>query len=171
LRTQPQSVARAASHNGLLAMSSCNSLSVLVLDDDVPFLESFEDLLSQDGHCVYPATSGWAAVEIVRRVPIDLSFLDFDLPDLSGIETLARIRRQRPELPAIFVSGNPSASLERTVLDRGGFALLRKPFDAGQVRGVMREVIYQHRPLRLMFQSLLIQKEFYDGQTQDASVE
>jgi DNA-binding response OmpR family regulator len=127
-------------------MSSGAPLSILVLDDDVPFLESFEDLLSQDGHFVYLATRGFAAVEIVRRFAIDLSFLDYDVPDLSGIETLDRLRRQRPGLPAIFISGNPCASLERTVLDGGGSALLRKPFDAGRVRGVMREVIHRQHP-------------------------
>jgi len=124
--------------------ASGTSLSILILDDDIRFLSSFEDLLTQDGHAVYPATRAQEAVEIVRRVPLDLSFLDFDLQDQNGIEVCVRIQRQRPQLPVVFISGNPSASLERMVLENGGFAFLRKPFGAPEVRGVMREVIYRN---------------------------
>ena len=122
------------------------SLSILILDDDIRFLSSFEDLLTQDGHAVYPATRAQEAVEIVRRVPLDLSFLDFDLQDQNGIEVCVRIQRQRPQLPVVFISGNPSAYLERMVLENGGFAFLRKPFGAPEVRGVMREVICRNNP-------------------------
>jgi len=137
------------------------SLSILVLDDDVPFLESFRDFLVLDGHSVYPTTRGYDAVELVRSVPLDLSFLDFDLPDLDGLETFVRIHRHRPELPAIFLTGNPSSSLERKVLDVGGFALIRKPFDACRLRVMIREATYRQLPIA--------QKETRDGETQDSS--
>jgi len=124
--------------------------SILVLDDDARFLESFEDLLTQDGHAVYAARRGLEAIEIARRVPLDLSFLDFDLPDQNGIDVFTRIQFVRvecqwPELPAIFVSGSPSAVLEDLVREVGGFALLRKTFDAAQVRVVMREVFVRNQ--------------------------
>lgn len=114
---------------------------ILLLDDDLPFLMTLEDLLTQDGHSVFPATCGREAVEIVRRVPLDLSFLDIDLPQESGIEVLCRIHEERPALPAIFITGNPAAGLEEAVLKQGGFALLRKPLDPGLVRGVMRQAV------------------------------
>jgi len=125
-------------------MVSSEGLKILVLDDDIPFLESFSELLIQDGHLVYPATRGMEALEIVRSTPIiDLSFLDCDLPDLDGIETFARIQWQRPELPAIFISGNPSAKLEKRILEVGGLALIRKPFDNQYLRGMISEAIYR----------------------------
>jgi DNA-binding response OmpR family regulator len=123
-------------------MSSREGLSILVLDDDAPFLESFQDFLSQDGHRVFPATSGKDAVEISRKVSIDLSILDYDLPDLDGIETLVLIQRHRPAAPAIFVSGNPSTDLERTVMEVGAFALIRKPFQTEELRLVIREATF-----------------------------
>jgi len=126
-------------------MISGESLSILVLDDDVPFLESFADFLVHDGHVVYPATRGADALEFVRTTRLDLSFLDFDLPDLDGLETFARIHRQRPELPAIFITGNPSMALERKILDVGGFALIRKPFDVRRLRIVIREATYDRK--------------------------
>ena len=116
-------------------------LNVLILDDDVPFLGSFEDLLVQDGHTVYSATTGFEAIEIASRVPFDLSVLDCELPDLDGIETFLRIQKERPRLPAIFISGSCSPVLEERVLQAGGFVLLRKPLQMPLVRRVMREVI------------------------------
>ena len=120
------------------------SYRVLLLDDDIAFLKTFEDLLTQDGHFVYPATCGLEALEIVCRVPIDISFLDVDLPDLDGIEIYKRMHRQRPTLPAIFVSGDPCSKLEETVLGVGGLALLRKPLDPRAVRDVMHEAFHKH---------------------------
>ena len=114
-------------------------LTILVLDDDEPFLESFQELLLLDGHSVYPVTRGLAAVEVARTVEIDLSFLDYDLPDLDGLETFTMIQRQRPSVPAVFVTGNPSEALEREVLQVGAFALIRKPFDTGRLRRVIRQ--------------------------------
>jgi len=142
-------------------MISGASLSVLVLDDDVRFLESFREFLVLDGHSVYPATRGVEAVELVLQVPLDLSFLDFDLPDLDGLETFVRIHRHRPELPAIFITGNPSSALERKVLDVGGFALIRKPFDARRLRAMIREATFRQFPTAY--------KEIRDGETEDSS--
>ena len=121
-------------------------LTILVLDNDVAHLETFEDLLVQDGHSVFPTTLGSEAVRIALREPIDLSFLDFDLPDLDGIETFTRIRKERPRLPGIFISGNPSEFLETWVLEAGGFALLRKPLSPPQVRSIVLEVMERFIP-------------------------
>jgi CheY-like chemotaxis protein len=145
-------------------MISGESLSILVLDDDVRFLESFRELLVLDGHCVYPATRGLEALDLVREIPLDLSFLDFDLPDLDGLETFARIHRQRPRLPAIFLTGNPSSTLERKVIDLGGYGLIRKPFDARRLRVVIREATTIKDLSKL-------QKESCDGETQDPSAQ
>jgi len=127
-------------------MISGDCLRILVLDDDVPFLESFRDLLVQDGHCVWSATCGAEAVELARVVPLDLSFLDFDLPDLNGLETFVRIHRQRPDLPAVFVSGSTSRELERRIIDVGAFGLIRKPFEPRALRVVIREATFRTSP-------------------------
>ncbi len=121
-------------------------LSILVLDDDIAFLESFGELLAREGHSIFPATTGHQAIEIVQRRRIDLSFLDFDLPDADGTETLLRIHQFWPKLPAIFVSGNSSATLEEVIFSAGGLALLRKPFETGQLRLLMKEIVQKHCP-------------------------
>jgi len=145
-------------------MISGESLSILVLDDDVPFLESFSDFLIHGGHCVYPATRSLEALELVRKVSLDLSFLDFDLPDLDGLETFNRIHRQLPALPAIFLTGNPSVALERKVLEVGAFALVRKPFDAQRLRIMIREATRKDT-------RLTGHKEMRDGESCDSSAE
>jgi len=145
-------------------MISGGSLSILVLDDDVPFLESFSDFLAHVGHAVYPATRSLEALELVRKVSLDLSFLDFDLPDLDGLETFYRIHRQRPELPAIFLTGNSSSSLERKVLEVGAFALVRKPFDAQRLRIMIREATKKKA-------YWMGHKEMLDGESSDSSAQ
>ena len=116
-------------------------LSILLLDDDLPFLESFGDLLRTEGHLVHSVSLGLQAVEAAKRSSFDLSILDFELPDLNGLETFARLQKERPRLPALFVTGNPAKGLEKTVVSAGGLALLRKPVTLERIRITLKLVI------------------------------
>lgn len=121
---------------------------VLVADDDSRCRESLVSLLDHEGYRVKPASCGhealdWLrpgsdlaageprAVEEERRVtPFDFIVLDYNMPDLSGIEVLRLVRvRYQLSLPALFVSGEVSVELHRSVEEVGGFALLPKPIE------------------------------------------
>ncbi len=131
------------------AEGSVSRLHILLVDDDVGCLRSLEDLLSQDGHQVSTATRGAEAVELARhwrrsRRPIELSILDFDVPDSTGIETYVRLRAEMPRIGAIFISGNSSGDLEERVLAAGGFAFVHKPLDVTRVRRTVSQFAVSH---------------------------
>ncbi len=118
---------------------------VLVADDDERSLDSLVALLSRDGFAIEPFLGGLDALARLglggdlgrsRDMPqdsmgtpeIDFLVLDYNMPDVTGIEVLRRIRIGFGNpLPAILVSGESSCELERLWLDEGGFALLPKP--------------------------------------------
>ena len=119
-------------------------LHILVVDDDVGCLESLEDLLRNDGHTVTTATRGEEALAKARawrreERRLELSILDYHVPDLTGLETFERLCDDLPRMGGIFVSGDPSEELEAEILSAGGFALVRKPLDTDRVREVVRE--------------------------------
>ena len=70
---------------------------------------------------------------------LDLSILDYRMPDLSGIETFRQLVLELPGTGAIFVSGEASISLEERVLNAGGFALVEKPLKLPRLRHVLEK--------------------------------
>ena len=117
---------------------------ILLVDDDERCLESLESILAPDGHDLFFATRGLEAVECARalrgkKVPLDLSILDFNMPDLNGIATFRKLVVEFPRVEGIFISGEESKELENEVKLAGGRALVRKPLDIASVRTVVSE--------------------------------
>ncbi|HVR75518.1 MAG TPA: response regulator [Planctomycetota bacterium] len=116
------------------------------MDDDVGCLESVESLLEREGHSIVTATRGNEALDVARRLRegrqrLDLSILDFNMPDLTGLETFQRLELEMPGTPAIFISGNATAAMESMVRTAGARALVSKPLDAFLLRNMVREVV------------------------------
>ena len=118
------------------------ALRILVVDDDEGCRQCLASVLADDGHRIHTASRGFEAVEFARRLRrendgLDLSILDFNMPDLTGIETFQRLSVEFPGLQAVFVSGDPSESLVESIRSVGGRALVRKPLDLDRIRRVV----------------------------------
>lgn len=118
-------------------------MNILVVDDDVNCLITLEDLLVLDGHWTRTATRGKDALDIARRFRsenrrLHLSILDFDIPDMNGLETFEQLTAMIPGIGGIFISGDTSESLEGSIMEAGGFTLVRKPLDVHRVRQAVR---------------------------------
>lgn len=79
-------------------------LRILLVDDEPDFLESIAFWLSSRGYEVAKANSGLDAIELVKRSAPDLVFLDVNMPEIDGIETLRRIRAFNKTVPIIIVT-------------------------------------------------------------------
>ena len=73
---------------------------------------------------------------------IDFLVLDYNMPDLTGLEVLRRIHRYRIALPTIMVTGQFTNELERIVLREGGFALVPKPIKLDYFRELVWELVH-----------------------------
>ncbi|MGQ0616537.1 MAG: response regulator transcription factor [Acidimicrobiia bacterium] len=114
---------------------------VLLVDDD-PVLRSLaRGLLEREGHTVEEATSGEAGLAAIAERAPDLLILDIELPEMSGLEVLVRLRG-RLDFPVIMMTGQ-SAETDRVLgLDLGADDYIVKPFlpreFAARVRAVLR---------------------------------
>jgi len=117
-----------------------SSLSVLVVDDEQFVRETLADMLSDLDHKVVTANGGRDALEKVTHDDFDLVFTDLAMPEMDGWETARAIRKHRPELPVVLVTGYgamvepPSGELDLVA------GIIGKPFDFDQVTGTIARV-------------------------------
>jgi len=79
---------------------------VLLVEDDPDIAVVLRDRLESMGHEVVTATDGKAALDVLRQDQVipGLMLLDLELPKMSGIEVLRRIRKDWPDIPVIIMT-------------------------------------------------------------------
>jgi CheY-like chemotaxis protein len=104
--------------------------TVLVVDDDGGVRELTQETLERAGLDVHCARNGREAVAVVRHHAdaIDLVLLDRTMPASSGEEVFDEIRRLRPDLPIVLVSGYSQESVRVQFAGRDLAGFLHKPF-------------------------------------------
>lgn len=77
---------------------------ILWADDEIDLLEPYLIYLRAKDYEVLTATNGQDAIEICQREPLDIVFLDENMPGLSGLEALQDIKQLHPELPVVMIT-------------------------------------------------------------------
>jgi CheY-like chemotaxis protein len=118
-------------------------LTILVVDDEPMLRELLADLLIQDGHTVYTASTGREALRIFqdRHSKISLVMLDMIMPDLGGRETYRALRAIRPDVKVMLSSGYTPNEEIQGILDEGILGVLHKPYTKDLLEGAIRSVM------------------------------
>ena len=122
-------------------MKTVARLTVLIADDDEEFLYTVKGIVEAEGLTAYLAGCGLDALEIVRKIPLHLSILDIQMPDISGLETYRRMRRIISPIPCIFVTGEFNEEIRQEAISTGAFSILEKPVDVQVLRTTVHEAI------------------------------
>ncbi len=114
---------------------------LLVVDDDRELVEGLAEFLVERGYRVIQAASGDEALAVLGREPVDLVVLDLQMPGLSGLDVLKRLRANHPETKAVVLTAH--AEMEKEARSVGCDEFLTKPFTLGQltflVQGLLSE--------------------------------
>jgi nitrogen regulation protein NR(I) len=102
---------------------------ILIVDDDAQLRQSFEKILSAEGHTVKTASSGEAALTLVQKEIPDLVIMDVRMPGMSGLEAFRVMHEIEPKLPVIIMTayGTTETAIEATKM--GAFEYVLKPFE------------------------------------------
>ncbi len=102
---------------------------VLLVDDEVVFLEALAERLRIRGLEVVCAASGREALILVEEQTFDAVVLDLSMPGLDGIETLRRLRQMQPELQVMILSGRATVQTAVEATRLGATDIFEKPTD------------------------------------------
>ncbi len=96
--------------------------------------------LSGAGYDVLQASTGLEAMRLCEGGRVDLLLTDLVMPDLEGLETIRRIRAERPEMPVVAMSGALDGELLDAARAMGAAAVIEKPFTPDHVVKVIARV-------------------------------
>jgi PAS domain S-box-containing protein len=113
--------------------SEVPSLSILVIDDEPAVRETLSDMLEMMGHRVLVAESGQVALQTMAENHCDLVFTDLAMPEMDGWETSREIRKQRPGINIVLVTGYGTGTMPPPGEDRLVNGIIGKPFDFAQI--------------------------------------
>ena len=104
--------------------------NVLLVDDEVPFVETISKRLIKRDLNISAAFSGMEALEKLKKEPdIEVVILDVKMPEMDGIETLREIKKQRPLIEVIMLTGHATVETGLEGMRLGAFDYLLKPCD------------------------------------------
>ncbi len=108
---------------------------ILLVDDEAMILALTRRLLMRMGYQVTCAAGGPEALAQLRAQPdsFDLVITDQTMPHMSGLDLLAALRREHPDVPVILCSGFHESLDQDTARRSGAAGLLPKPFDIAQL--------------------------------------
>jgi signal transduction histidine kinase/CheY-like chemotaxis protein len=114
--------------------------AILVVEDDPRVSRSTTGALEELGYRPHPAASGREALEILAREPeIALVVTDVMMPEMTGTELAAKIKRLYPEMKIMYVTGFVGEAGDAD--DLSGQALLRKPFTVNALAGAVASAL------------------------------
>jgi PAS domain S-box-containing protein len=103
--------------------------TVLLIDDDLAVRAFLRQVLHEAGYLVAEAGDGRSGMSKLEQMTVDLVITDLVMPEQEGLETVQRLRAERPELPVIVISGAFGGSFLKTARRFGAMASLSKPID------------------------------------------
>lgn len=101
---------------------------ILVVDDDPYHSETLVDILTIKGYETLVASTGAEATAAVEQDRISLALIDLKLPDMHGLEVMARIKAISPLIEVIILTGHASIDTAIEATQQGAYSYLLKPY-------------------------------------------
>jgi len=108
--------------------------TILLVDDEVPFVETMTKRLIKRDFQVQTAFSGEACLDVLQKNhDVEVVILDVKMPGMDGIETLKQIKSKHPLVEVIMLTGHATVESAIDGMKLGAFDYLMKPCDMDQL--------------------------------------
>jgi len=122
------------------AVESHALLSLLIVDDERVVREAARDAALILGYRASACDSAEQAARILESQSIDVVLLDLKLPGTGGIETLRQIKRRKPDVEVIVVTGNGTVESAVQAMKAGAYDYVTKPFSLEELKMLLERV-------------------------------
>lgn len=127
----------------VIPSSASEKRSILVVDDEPGMRALFTFMLGAKGYAVETAADGEEAIESVQSRSFDLVFLDIRMPYMDGVQVFRELRKHRPQIAVIMMTGYAVEAQLEQALHEGAKGFIRKPFTVDELLGSIHKVFGQ----------------------------
>lgn len=114
---------------------------ILALDDVLDAVILIKKILKRQGHTVHTFTEEEEAIDFVKDNHVDLAILDIKLKKMSGIQVLEQLKKIKPEMKAIMLTGYPTIETAREALELGAGEYCVKPIDKQELEDKVSDLL------------------------------
>ncbi len=120
---------------------------ILITDDERDIRELVGDILRDEGFSVRLAANSAECMSAIEAEPPALMILDIWLKDskMDGIDILKAVKRERPEIPVVIISGHGNIEIAVAAIKQGAYDFIEKPFNIDQLLVVIRRAMETSR--------------------------
>lgn len=116
---------------------------ILWVDDEIDLLKPYTLYLKNKGYEVDTATNGQDAIELCEKEIYDIVFLDENMPGLSGLETLSKIKEIRPNIPIVMITKSEEENIMDMAIGNKIADYLIKPVNPSQILMTLKKHIHK----------------------------
>jgi len=148
------------------------SNSILVVDDELSYLELVKGLLNQEGYDnIITEDNPLDVMPMLEKQPVDLILLDIYMPQMNGLDLLEKVYAAHPKIPVIVITAVDERKVALKAIDLGAYEFITKPPDTDRLlltikralgnrlleteRDTLRKVLSEEEPERKIFSDII----------------
>jgi len=112
---------------------------VLLVDDESEFVETLAERMRHRGMDVATSGTGREALDRLEKEPFDVVVLDLQMPGMDGLEALERIKRQKPDIQVVLLTGHATVEKSVEAMKKGALEFLEKPVDLSDLAEIIHK--------------------------------
>ncbi|MDY6955204.1 MAG: sigma-54 dependent transcriptional regulator, partial [Thermodesulfobacteriota bacterium] len=139
-------------------------IEILFVDDEISILSMVETYLGRLGYKVTVVDNGRKAFDMAREGRFDIVFTDLKMPQFSGLDLLAAVKKDRPETEVILVTGFGTIASAVEAFKLGSYDYVQKPIRLERLKALIDRIVEKKRLQRenLSLTRKLSQRNRYD---------
>lgn len=115
-------------------MAEAENSKILVIDDNLEILTLLSQFLELEGYKSITCPSAKEGLAQAENKEIKLILLDIDMPEMNGVEVLAKLRKLVPNTSIIMITGMDDVKRAEKCMSLGAYDYITKPFDFDYLR-------------------------------------
>ena len=116
---------------------------ILIIEDEAAIRRVLKKIISEenDAYQVEEATDGLEGLELIQKNEYDLVLCDIKMPKMDGVEVLEKVKKVKPEIPMVMISGHGDLDTAVNTMRLGAFDYISKPPDLNRLLNTVRNAL------------------------------